>query len=178
VPEELVTRRLRLIALPERQLKMCVVEMANLAVELGFPISGKIVDEPVVRAIAIKRSKMAIDNANYLWYTYWLIVTRNNPFGTGLIGFKDRPDKNGEAEIGYGLDEKYWNKGYMTEALSAMRDWAFSHSDCKIVVGVTVNNPKSERVLQKCGAQKFAVNKDDTTWKIEKTQCELHSDRL
>jgi ribosomal-protein-alanine N-acetyltransferase len=165
---ELDTRRLHLIALSERQLQMCIDNITDLASELGFPISPNSVDESVVRAIAIKKSKMDIDPGNYQWYTYWLIVTKNNPAGIGLIGFKDIPDVNGSVEIGYGLDEDYWNQGYMTEALTAMRDWAFSHDNCKTIVGVTVNNPASERVLQKIGAQKFAVEKDDTTWKIDK----------
>jgi len=169
VSAELLTRRLRLMALPENQLKMCVDDTTKLAAEFGFPISEKIVDTPVIRAIAIKRAKMAVDTAHYLWYTYWLIVTKNNPVGIGLIGFKDHPDQNGSVEIGYGLDDGHWNQGYMTEALTAMRDWAFTHNDCRTVVGVTVNNPASERVLQKCGAQKFAVEKDDTTWKIYKS---------
>lgn len=54
---------------------------------------------------------------------YWgssLVVRNFNGVINGDIGFKGEPDENKVIEIGYGLLEKYWNKGYATEALGAL----------------------------------------------------------
>jgi RimJ/RimL family protein N-acetyltransferase len=109
---------------------------------------------------------MASDLPIHVWFTYWLIVIKDSPFGAGLIGFKGYPNAEGETEIGYGLDEAYWNRGYMTEALQALRDWAFSHQECRVIIAETVSNPASERVLQKLGWQRVTEKDDSTFWKI------------
>jgi ribosomal-protein-alanine N-acetyltransferase len=107
---ELLTPHLRLIALSVDQLKQCLTNLSALGNELGIPISTNIIDEPVVGAINLKSDKMmASDWPLQVWFTYWLIVTKDSPFGAGLIGFKGYPNAEGEAEIGYGLDEAYWH---------------------------------------------------------------------
>ena len=54
-------------------------------------------------------------------------------------------------EIGYALGKKYWNRGYMTEALSAVIDFLFSRGIHKIVCSHILENTASGRVMQKCG---------------------------
>jgi RimJ/RimL family protein N-acetyltransferase len=57
-------------------------------------------------------------------------------------------------EVGYWLGAPYWNKGYATEALRALIDYAFA--DCgheALNGGARVTNPASRRVLEKCGFQ-------------------------
>jgi ribosomal-protein-alanine N-acetyltransferase len=165
---ELFTPRLRLIALSLNQLKKCLTNLSALGKELGIPISSKIIDEPVVRAINMKADKMMTsDRSLHAWFTYWLIVTKESPFGVGLIGFKGEPNAEGETEIGYGLDEAYWNRGYMTETLRAMCDWAFSQPECKAVTAETVLNPASDRVLEKLGGQIVRQEGSSTFWKIK-----------
>jgi RimJ/RimL family protein N-acetyltransferase len=57
-------------------------------------------------------------------------------------------------ELGFWLGAPYWGKGYATEALHAVIDYAFS--DCaheSLQAGSRVTNPASRRVLEKCGFQ-------------------------
>ena len=57
-------------------------------------------------------------------------------------------------EIGYWLGVPYWNKGYATEALHALIDYAFTDLTHESVqAGARVTNPASRRVLEKCGFQ-------------------------
>lgn len=57
-------------------------------------------------------------------------------------------------EIGYWLGVPYWNKGYATEALHALIDYAFTDLTHDAVhAGARVTNPASRRVLEKCGFQ-------------------------
>ena len=58
------------------------------------------------------------------------------------------------AEIGYWLGEAYWGRGIVTEAVSALTQWAFDNFDLsRIYAGVLEWNPASMRVLEKAGYQ-------------------------
>ena len=54
-------------------------------------------------------------------------------------------------EVGYALGRRYWNRGYMTEALSAVIDFLFSKGIHKVVCTHIAENAASGRVMQKCG---------------------------
>ncbi len=57
-------------------------------------------------------------------------------------------------ELGYWLGVPYWGKGYATEALHAVIDYAFTDLDhAALQAGARVTNPASRRVLEKCGFQ-------------------------
>jgi RimJ/RimL family protein N-acetyltransferase len=58
------------------------------------------------------------------------------------------------AELGYWLGVPYWGKGYATEALHAVIDFAFTDlAHESLQAGARVTNPASRRVLEKCGFQ-------------------------
>lgn len=73
----------------------------------------------------------------------------------GVIGACGLNKIDGEApEVGYWLGVRYWGKGYATEALRALIDFAFEEFDHAALHGVArVTNPASRRVLEKCGFQ-------------------------
>ncbi len=57
-------------------------------------------------------------------------------------------------ELGYWLGVPYWGKGYATEALHALIDYAFTDlGHVALQAGARVTNPASRRVLEKCGFQ-------------------------
>ncbi len=57
-------------------------------------------------------------------------------------------------ELGYWLGVPFWGKGYATEALHAVIDYAFTDLGHEALqAGARVTNPASRRVLEKCGFQ-------------------------
>ena len=57
-------------------------------------------------------------------------------------------------ELGYWLGVEHWGKGYATEALHAVIDYAFTDlAHAALQAGSRVTNPASRRVLEKCGFQ-------------------------
>jgi len=57
-------------------------------------------------------------------------------------------------ELGYWLGVAHWGKGYATEALHAVIDYAFADlGHDALQAGARVTNPASRRVLEKCGFQ-------------------------
>lgn len=63
-----------------------------------------------------------------------------------IVGYID-----GCPVIGYVLRKDFWNKGYMTEAFSAVIQDLFSKGYEKILIEADVRNHGSNRVIQKCG---------------------------
>ncbi|MEJ2748505.1 MAG: GNAT family N-acetyltransferase [Anaerolineae bacterium] len=111
----------------------------------------------------------ALPPANHLWATYWLIVPQATLVGAGMTGFKGYPNEKGEAEIGYGMYAPYQNKGYMTEAVMALVDWALARPECTAVTAETaVTNQPSIRVLQKVGMSQTGEKDGHFYWRINK----------
>jgi RimJ/RimL family protein N-acetyltransferase len=111
-----------------------------------------------------------VDAPQHDWFTYWLIVIKDENVGAGMLGFKGFPDEYGSTEIGYGIDEAYQGKGYMLEAVQALIDWAFTHPFCSVVTATEVENPASRGLLEKLGAQLVRETDRSTSWEIRKTQ--------
>jgi ribosomal-protein-alanine N-acetyltransferase len=62
------------------------------------------------------------------------------------------PLNNGEVEIGYAIEEKHQGKGYATEAVRSLSEYAISHFGLKNSTGVVDSmNTASVKVLEKAG---------------------------
>ena len=63
--------------------------------------------------------------------------------------------------LGYFSYPKFWGKGYMSEALKKILEFAFSQNDVyRVTTGCLAENKGSERVMQKSGMIKEAEHKD------------------
>jgi ribosomal-protein-alanine N-acetyltransferase len=176
---ELVTQRLTLRALSAYQLGSLLRGTSDLHTEIGLPLSPDITDANVERAIGLKLAKMReVEAGLHDWYTYWLIIIRSVPVGTGMIGFKGVPDAAGSTEIGYGISARYRNLGYMTEALFALSAWAFGHEECRELTAQTVANPASEHVLSKAGWEQLFKTDDSSDWILNREKWRLQAQQF
>ena len=56
------------------------------------------------------------------------------------------------AHIGYWIDREYANRGYMTEAVNMVTDFAFNELELhRIEINIRPENSPSIRVAEKCG---------------------------
>lgn len=104
-------------------------------------------------AMSKKLEKMKnVDEKNHEWYTYWLIIDKSSQKGVGFIGFKGVPDENGFSEVGYSIASSCRRKGYMTQALSMLINWAANFENCKGITArkVLIGNIGSNNVLKNC----------------------------
>lgn len=70
----------------------------------------------------------------------------------GWCGLKRHED--GMVDLGYRLHQKYWNKGYATEASVACLEHGFTHLSCSEILGRTAkSNAASIAVLKKIGME-------------------------
>jgi len=103
------------------------------------------------------------------WMTNWEIILKHEKVGIGGIGFAGFPDEEGKTMVGYGLDIRYHNQGYATEALQAILQWGFSHDQLKKVISETpLGNIGSQNVLRKNGFCETHRNEQLIHWQIDK----------
>lgn len=78
---------------------------------------------------------------------------KNDDFvGEAYFGHLD----TGEFKVGYLLHKKYWNKGYATEILEALLQWARNHINAEYIIAYAdKNNKASFRVMEKCGMEYY-----------------------
>jgi len=104
------------------------------------------------KAIVHKQAERVLaDPENAGWHTFHLIVEKATHALVGSIDFK-RPPADRSVEIGYGVDARFRNRGYATEAADGMCRRAFQSGLVDRVVAATEDgNPASDRVLRKAG---------------------------
>ncbi len=84
------------------------------------------------------------------WYRFAIVLKETNELiGTALIYFEEEVEC---WEIGYNLGKKYWGKGYTTEAMVKVIDFAKEQLKITQIVGrYAKENPTSGNVMKKLG---------------------------
>ena len=84
------------------------------------------------------------------WYAIWMIELKDGTH-IGDLCFKGL-NADGSVEIGYGIEEEHQRRGYASEAVCAMVDWAFRQSGvCCVTAETEESNIASQKVLSKAG---------------------------
>ncbi len=168
------TERILLIPLTYKQ----VVKFKNLnnelEDELGLHESNRTINDHFKNAIEKYTLKwIEEDPDNYLFATIWIIIDKTENVIVGDIGFKRKPNEFGVIEIGYATQPRYQRKGYMTEAIKEMVDWAFKHNEARSILAETKeDNEGSIKSLIRNGFTEYKQIDNMIWWQIEK------SDRL
>ena len=87
------------------------------------------------------------------WSTWYLVHREDGePVLVGMCQFKGRPDAAGSVEIAYSVLRRYRNRGFATEAVARLVNWAFSHQNVREVAAETMPHRKhSIRIMEKNG---------------------------
>lgn len=91
----------------------------------------------------------------------WCIRLKETGEPIGSIDLVKNYEKDFKGEIGYCLGYKFWNKGYMTEALKKVIEFLFSEGYNKIELRHAVENVGSGRVMQKAGMTFLTTSPQD-----------------
>jgi RimJ/RimL family protein N-acetyltransferase len=95
-------------------------------------------------------AEVFITRVNGVGEAVFLITLHNET----IIGACSLVMQDKAPELGYWLGVNYWGKGYATEALHAVIDYAFTDlAHEALAAAARVTNPGSRRVLEKCGFQ-------------------------
>jgi len=129
------TKRLTIRLLTDAEMETLIISQTDAGIQAAY-------GEMLAGCLAHPGSRQ--------WYAVWQIaLTDGTPVGD--LCFKG-VSGDGTVEIGYGIYPEYEGKGYMTEAVTAMTQWAATQPGVKRVEAETEpDNGASQRVLSKAG---------------------------
>lgn len=167
----LETGKLKLISLDGQNLRWSIEDRQKMERNLGVKITNMELEEPVKKAMRTSLKMVLENKKDYLWFTSWEIVLKIENRIIGGLCFKDYPDEKGRVEIAYGMQDEYRCKGYMTEAVKELINWAFSFNNVTEVIAETEkDNLPSHRVLEKIGMEKYEEKEKMFWWKLNKVK--------
>lgn len=110
---------------------------------------GVLSDEDLPRANRAEDVRRSPENIR--WY-FRMIVDRARNVGVGSVSFHGAPDERGMVEIGLGVSESEQGKGFATEALRGMWNWAARLPEVKFLrYTVDPKNAPSMAIIRKFG---------------------------
>ncbi len=98
------------------------------------------------------------------WAAWYVVLPGEGDARTliGNAGFTGPPGADGSVETGYSILEAHQGRGYATEAVRALFDWAFEHPAVRRVLAQTfADNPRSVHVLEKCGFRAIGPGREE-----------------
>ena len=92
-------------------------------------------------------------------YELGIIIKPNNKI-VGGVGLSSINRKQKKADIGYWIAEPYWRKGYVSEAVEKLINFAFNKLGIeKIVIPAFVENKGSNALIKKIGGKFIKIKK-------------------
>ncbi len=125
----------------------------------------KYIDRPRYKDLEESRTVLQslIDGFHKRTNLLWAIALKDEPGKMiGNVGFWRTELENHRAEIGYILHSDYWRQGILSEALTAVIEFAFSEVGLhSISANINPANTASRQLLLKHGFEKEAYHKEN-----------------
>ena len=153
----LETGRLVLFPYTQENLALFNTDLARFEESFGVVYRGEELDHLLTGFLKKLEKEIGDDPENYLFFTEFLIVLKENSHVIGSIDYKYVP-RDGVTEVGYGMNPAYTGHGYMTEALTAFLDLGRKLGIRKVLADTLPDNLPSQNVLKRCG---FRFLKED-----------------
>jgi ribosomal-protein-alanine N-acetyltransferase len=107
------------------------------------------------------------DPQHLIWHTNWELRRRADDVVVGGACFKGPPNAVGQVEIGYGVEARERGRGYATEAVMRLLNWAFQQPGVETVIAETAaDNLASQRVLEKAGLKRSGDTGQMVWWMV------------
>ena len=166
----LETERLILVPLSIEYFKLYLEDRSKMEKNLGVEITGEKTSAEKKKIFQKPYEQAKKDRKNHLWHTHWQVISKDENRIVCGITFKGVPNNKGEVEIGYGTRVGFQNRGYMTETVKKLSQWALTQKDVKWVVAETnIDNIASQKVLEKSGFERFKIDSESYWYKIAKS---------
>jgi ribosomal-protein-alanine N-acetyltransferase len=105
---------------------------------------------------------------DYLYSTLWIVISKQANKMVGDICFVGEPNSEGEIEIGYGTYNEFQKKGFMTEAVGGIINWAKSQPKIfSILASTEKENIGSFTILLKNNFLKIGETETLFNWKLQ-----------
>jgi ribosomal-protein-alanine N-acetyltransferase len=165
---KLSTEKLYIFPLDEHNLELSIKDFNELEQNLELTITDENISTREKNVYKIRLEGVKNNPINYMWYTTWVIILKEENRIVGGIMIKGYPNENGEVIVGYAMQDCYKRRGYMLEALKSLTQWIFLNPNVKRIVAETVkSNIPSQELLKKIGMVLFKEDDEFFWWKLQ-----------
>ncbi|MFD2284727.1 GNAT family N-acetyltransferase [Pedobacter petrophilus] len=163
------TERLILKPLHHDQLLKYIKDDHSLEEEFGLLYTRKNISPELQEALQQSTLPEVVDqDRNYCYKTLWMVISKKENRIVGDISFIGEPDQRGEVEIGYGTYETFRGKGYMTEAIRRIVEWAKEQPEVQaIFASTTKENIASYSILEKNNFVHVGEVDEMLSWRLQ-----------
>ena len=163
------TERLLIKPLSYNQLVKYIQVDNSLETELNLNETSRTISAELKEALEQTILPHVADaSKNYLYSTLWTVISKADNKMVGDLCFVGEPKANGEIEIGYGTYNEFQRRGFMTEAVGGMIEWAKQQPEVKAIIASTdKTNVESYSVLLKNNFTKTGGSEELFHWKLQ-----------
>ena len=163
--DHIETERLVLFPYTEENLRLFNNDLPGFEETFGVVYRGEELDHLLKGFLRKLETEIAEDPDNYLFFTEFLMVLKENNHIIGSIDFKYIP-KDGLTEVGYELNPAYEGRGYMTEALGAFLRFGKGLGIKTVRADTLPENVRSQAVLKRCGFSYLHEENGRLWWEV------------
>jgi ribosomal-protein-alanine N-acetyltransferase len=159
---ELLSPRLRLCQLTSSEMRALLDggEQPGRRWAEGYPLDGTL----VALAMQVEQQHQGVARGVFGLFQ---VLRRSDDVVIGDVGFHSPPDDLGEVSVGFGVVPAVRGRGYATEALRTLLDWALQQPEVRVVHADTdLVNLASQRVLVSAGMRLAADEGDRKLYEI------------
>jgi RimJ/RimL family protein N-acetyltransferase len=133
----------------------------------GAAFSQPVAPPPyMAESLPVVGTRLRMSPAEAPWWN-WLVVRHEDGEAVGSVAFGGKPDAAGAVLIGYAMYPGHEGRGYATEAVRAMVEWAFAQPGVKTVRALApVWNTPAVHVAEKVGMRPVSSDEDDEVGEV------------
>jgi RimJ/RimL family protein N-acetyltransferase len=171
--EPIQTKNLKLIPYSPQHILAMIEGVDGFTRSFGWPPANGLRDFYVSNEVSPQwLTQLRTATEADVWRHGFAVVHLGSGHVIGAAGFKGPPDADGATEIAYGIVPDYQDRGYATEAATALVEFALKSRSVRIARAHTLAQKNaSTRVLTKCGFEfvaEFNDPEDGPVWRWEK----------
>jgi ribosomal-protein-alanine N-acetyltransferase len=138
-------------------------DLAAAGAEIGATVPVWIADE-LENFLKYRLGQLRLDPTIRPWLGRAMVLTEEDGSRrvVGSIGFHGPPDAQGRLEVGYSVDPPYRRRGYASESVKALFDWAHrEHGITRFIASISPSNEASLNLTAAYGFRKVGEQMDD-----------------
>ncbi|MEA2678186.1 MAG: [ribosomal protein S5]-alanine N-acetyltransferase [Chloroflexota bacterium] len=131
--------------------------------EMGADVPMWMADE-LENFLKFRLAQLVVDPTIHPWLGRAMILTEDGGSQrvVGSIGFHGPPDKENRLEVGYSVDPPYRRRGYASESVKALFDWAHrAHGITRFVASISPDNEPSLNLTAALGFLRVGEQMDE-----------------
>ena len=160
----ITTPRLELVSMSVPFMEALAAKNLPVAsAEIGATVPAWVADE-LENFLRYRLGQLRLDPSIRVWLGRAMVLTDDDGSRrvVGSIGFHGPPDDQGRLEVGYSVDPPFRRRGYASESVRALFDWAHrEHGISRFIASISPDNDASLKLTAAYGFHQVGEQMDE-----------------